>query len=362
VTSERVDPENPEKEAILDPKIGALIEALPKAELHVHLEGSVLPALALGLAARRGVTLPGAERGVLGLREAYRFTGFSDFIAIYVGISNCLQQAEDFAEAVVGIGEELARQRVRWVEMTFTPMTHVIQGVDPDAMLAGLAEGRRRARTELGVEFAWVFDVVRSFPDQAEGTLELALRGRDLDEGVIALGVGGPEGPSFPVDALAPVFARARALGLHSVPHAGEQDGSQSMWANLKLLQADRLGHGVRCLDDPKLVDHLREHQIPLEVCPSSNVVLGFAPNLAAHPLPELMRQGLEVSLNSDDPPLFGTTLNEEYRRCAASFGWSAEQVVSMAGAAVRHSFMPAVRKAELLAEQAELLIEHAPI
>ena len=328
-----------------------LIAALPKAELHVHLEGSVLPELALKLASRRGVELPGGPT-VEGLRAAYRFTSFRDFLNVYVAISSCLQQAEDFADAVLGVGRELARQRVRYVEMTFTPMTHVSRGVDADAMLAGLAEGRRRAKAELGVEFAWVFDVVRSLPEQGQGTLELALRGRD--DGVVALGVGGPEGPKFPVDPLAPVFAAAKAEGLRSVPHAGEQDGAASVWANLNLLDADRIGHGVHCLEDPALVEELRERQVPLEVCPTSNVVLGFAPDHASHPLPRLQAEGLAVSLASDDPPLFGTTLEQEYRRCVAAFGWSADEVVVMAGRAVEHSFLPASAKVELLTAQAE--------
>nr|WP_255216094.1 adenosine deaminase [Pseudenhygromyxa sp. WMMC2535] len=326
---------------------------MPKAELHVHLEGSIVPELALRLAARRGVTLPGAEGGVEGLREAYRFRRFTDFIALYVALSRCLERPEDFCDAVVGVAARLGAQQVRWAELTFTPMTHVARGVDADAMLAGLAEGRQRARAEHGVEIAWVFDVVRSFPDQAAPTLDLAVRGRE--QGVISLGVGGPEGPRWPVDAMAPVFARAKAEGLHSVPHAGEQDGPESIRANLELLGAERIGHGVRCVEDPALMATLRERGIPLELCPTSNVVLGFYPSLAEHPLPRLLAAGLPLSINSDDPPLFGTTLVEEYRRCAASFAWDRAQVLAVAAAAVEHSFMSAAGKRALLAEQAEV-------
>lgn len=331
--------------------LDALIAALPKAELHVHLEGSIVPELALRLAARHGVALPGADGGVEGLREAYHFKSFRDFLKVYVALSKTLQQAEDFCEAVVGIAQGLAAQQVRWVEMTFTPMTHVVQGVDPDAMLDGLAQGRRRAREEHGVEFAWVFDVVRSFPDQGEGTLELALRGRD--QGVVALGIGGPEGPRWSVAPLASVFARAKAEGLKSVPHAGEQHGPPSLRETLDLLAPDRIGHGVRCVEDPELLAELVERQIPLEVCPSSNVVLGVSPSLAEHPLPRLLEAGVALSVGSDDPPLFGTTLNEEYRRCAGEIGLSREQLLGLARAAVDHSFMAEDRKRALLDEQA---------
>ncbi|WP_181232888.1 adenosine deaminase [Enhygromyxa salina] len=338
--------------------VDELIAALPKAELHVHLEGSIVPELALRLAARRGVALPGAERGVEGLREAYRFASFRDFLKVYIALSNTLQQAEDFSDAVFGIAEGLAAQRICWVEMTFTPMTHVTQGVDPDAMLAGLADGRRRALDQLGVEFAWVFDVVRSLPEQGPQTLELALRARD--QGVIGLGVGGPEGPQWSVAPLAEVFERGRSEGLKSVPHAGEQHGPPSLRETLDLLAPDRIGHGVRCLEDPELTAELADRQIPLEVCPSSNVALGVVPSFAAHPLPRLLAAGVELSLASDDPPLFGTTLIEEYQRCAAAFEWGPAQVLAIAQAGVRHSFMPEQRKRELLAAQRQVAQAHA--
>lgn len=342
----------------LDIRLDTLIDALPKAELHVHLEGSMAPELALRLAARHGIQLPGADEGVEGLRRAYRFTKFLDFLKIYVALSSTLQQAEDFAEAVFAVAEGLAQQRVRWAEMTFTPMTHVSRGVDPDAMMAGLAEGRQRARAELGVELRWVFDVVRSLPEQADQTLELALRGRE--DGVIALGVGGPEGPPWTVAPLASMFARAKSEGFKSVPHAGEQHGCESLRETLDLLAPDRIGHGVRCLDDPEMVAELVDRALPLEVCPSSNAALGVVASLAEHPLPKLIEAGLAVSLGSDDPPLFGTTLVEEYRRCARAFAWGPDQVVAIARAAVEHSFMGEDRKRALLDEQDRVAAEWA--
>jgi aminodeoxyfutalosine deaminase len=337
----------------LDVTLEDFIRDVPKVELHVHLEGSLLPELALRLARRRNVALPGAERGEQGLREAYRFTNFRDFLKVYIALSSTLQQAEDFADAVVGVGEALAAQQVRRAEMTFTPMTHVARGVDADAMLDGLAHGRQRARDEHGVDIAWVFDIVRSLPAQAEQTLALALRARE--QGVFALGVGGPEGPAWSVAPLASVFARGKAAGLRSLPHAGEQWGAPSLRETLDLLDPDRIGHGVRCLEDASIVAELRERKIPLEVCPSSNVALGVCPSLADHPLPELLAAGLRVSLGSDDPPLFGTTLLDEYRRCAVTFGWDRAQLLAIAQAAVEHSFLSDEAKRSLLAEQAAL-------
>jgi aminodeoxyfutalosine deaminase len=346
-------PEHDSEGFALAPGLDALIRELPKVELHVHLEGSIVPELALQLAARRNVRLPGADEGVEGLRRAYQFRSFRDFLTVYVALSSTLQQAEDFAEVVFGVAEQLASQRVRWAEMTFTPMTHVARGVDADAMLDGLAHGRTRAREELGVELAWVFDVVRSLPDQADATLELALRGRD--HGVIAVGVGGPEGPAWTVAPLASMFARARAEGLKSVPHAGEQYGAPSLRETLDLLAPDRIGHGVRCLEDSEITAEIAARGIPLEVCPSSNVALGIVASLAEHPLPRLLEAGVRVSLGSDDPPLFGTTLVEEYRRCAHAFGWGRDELLAIAGAAIDQSFMPEERKRTLRAEQSQL-------
>jgi adenosine deaminase len=177
---------------------------------------------------------------------------------------------------------------------------------------------------------------------------------------VIALGVGGPEGPQWSVAPLAQVFARAKAEGLKSVPHAGEQHGPPSLRETLDLLAPDRIGHGVRCLADPELTAEIADRGIPLEVCPSSNVALGVVSSFAAHPLPLLLAAGVQLSLASDDPPLFGTTLVEEYQRCVAAFGWGPEQVLAIAGAAVQHSFMPDARKRELLAAQRRVAEAHA--
>ncbi len=333
----------------LDPHLDALILALPKAELHVHLEGSILPELAVRLAHRRGRTLPGMESGAAGLREHYRFASFKDFLRMYVAISACLSEAEDFCEISVALARELAAQRVVYAEVTFTPMTHVARGVDPAVMLAGLAEGRARALEEHGVELAWVFDIVRCFADQAEGTVDLALRGRS--QGVIGLGLGGPEAPEWPTAPFVAAFARAKAEGLRSLPHAGELTGPATIWEALQMLGAERIGHGVGAIGDPSLIDHLVRTQIPLEVCPSSNLGIGLYPDMAAHPLPQLLRAGVAVSLASDDPPMFATTLVEEYRRCAAAYGWDVAQLRALAAAAVHHSFLAPERKAALLRE-----------
>jgi aminodeoxyfutalosine deaminase len=330
-----------------------LIRRLPKAELHLHLEGSIQPALALRLAGRHGLSLPGSEEGVEGLRRHYRFTSFDDFLRLYLALSRCLTDAEDFTTITVDLARGLAAQNVRYAEVTVTPMTHVARGVSGDELLAGLAEGRARAREEHAVELAWVFDIIRNQADRAEPTLELALRGRE--HGVVGLGLSGPESLEWPLQPFAPLFARAREQGLHSLPHAGEHAGPESIWAALRWLGAERLGHGVRCLEDSSLIQYLVEKRIPLEVCPSSNVSLGVCADLDHHPLPRLLAAGLVVTLASDDPPLFSTTLTDEYLRCAARFSWSAEQILSLAAAGFEHSLLPLESKQTWLAAQREV-------
>jgi aminodeoxyfutalosine deaminase len=329
----------------------AFVRALPKAELHVHLEGSMRPALARRLAARRGVELPSAYRASMS-SETPVFADFDEFIALYVALSSCLQQAEDVVATVDDLARRLDEQGVRYAEVTFTPLTHIRRGVPPEVLVEGLVEGRRAAR-ERDVEVRYVFDVVRCFPDQAVPTLDFARAMRARDEAsVIGLGIGGPEGARWPTAPLMPVFREARADRFHSVPHAGEQWGPQSIRDALDLAFAERIGHGVRCLEDPALVRELCERGIALEVCPTSNVRLGVCASLAEHPLPRLLEAGLPVSLNSDDPPLFGTDLVTEFLRCAEAFDWSPSTVRALARASLEHAFMPPALRARLTRAQ----------
>ena len=332
-------------------EIEAFVRALPKAELHLHLEGSITPVLAGRLATRRSVTLPPAYL-VVAPGAAPHFPSFEAFIQLYVALSSCLQQAEDVALAVGDLAERLDQQGVRHAEVTFTPLTHIQRGVASEVLIEGLLAGRRAAR-ELGVELRYVFDIVRCFPEQAEPTLDFARSVRAREEAaVVGLGIGGPEGPRWPTEPLAATFAAARAEGLHSVPHAGEQWGPQSIREAIELAHAERIGHGVRCIEDPELVRLLCERGIALEVCPTSNVALGVSRSIDEHPLPRLIEAGLSVSLGSDDPPLFGTDLVQEYVRCAQAFGWGPTQIRRLARASLEQAFMPASERARLGAAQ----------
>ena len=327
-----------------------LVKALPKAELHVHLEGSITPELAFQLATRHGIRLPGIEQGIPGIRSHYRSKDFDGFVQMFLAISRCLQDVEDFTQAVIGLARNLAAQNVVYAEVTCTPMTHYQRGVSIDTMIAGLHRGRQAA-ADVGVDVRWVFDIVRIFPDQAEPTLAFAhAMDAQEPESVVGLGLGGPEQESAPYAAFAPTFRRAREAGIAALPHAGELAGAASVWGAIEALGARRIGHGVRCLEDPKLVDYLREHQVTLEVCPSSNVALGVVPSWSEHPLPKLLEAGLSVTLATDDPALVDTTLNDEYLRCIQAFGWDEITLRQVAAAAVRSALgspekMAAVRE-----------------
>ncbi len=320
------------------------IHRLPKVELHVHLEGSIQPATLLELARRNGVMLPADD--VTGLQRWYQFTDFNHFIKTYLTISSCICTPADIELIARDFLRGQAEQNIIYSEVTFTPYTHFSTNrrIPFDEQLDALTRARTWAARELNVHCGWVFDLARNVRpvEHANTVAEWAVQGKP--HGVVGFGLGGIEAGN-PPEWFAEAFAYARANGLASVPHAGEIAGAESIWGALNVLGAQRIGHGVRCLEDAALVEHLREKQIPLEVCPTSNVCLGVAPSLAEHPLPRLLAAGLYVTLNSDDPPMFNTTLTNEYLKTAEVFGWDEEKLRTLALNAVRASLLPEAEK-----------------
>ena len=320
------------------------VRDMPKVELHAHLEGSIRPSTLLTLAERNHVPLPAQD--LEGLRAFYRFTDFDHFIRVYLTISKCLRTPDDFDLIAYEYGASMARQNICYAEVTFTPYTNVANtGLPFDEVLAGLNQGRARAAAEFGVEFRWVLDIVRDHPDSRHQVAEWAVSA--MDRGVVGFGLGGTERghpPEWFVDA----YAVAREAGLHSVPHAGEVAGPESVWNAIRLLDAERIGHGVRSVEDAALVACLREHQIPLEVCPTSNLRLGVYPSYEQHPVRWLWEQGLYVTVNSDDPAMFNTDLAGEYEALAAHLGFSAAELEQLSLNALRASFLPPEQKALL--------------
>lgn len=339
----------------------SFIAEMPKAEIHVHLEGAIRPETVLALARRhnRVDALPGED--VATLQRWFTFTDFPHFVKIYLTIQDLIRTADDLALIVFECGRDMAAQNIRYREITFTPYTHVDyqdKGLTIDDVLQGLETGRRQARDAFGVEMRWVFDVPRDFsflradgaydPHPANQTLAYALAGRDV--GVVGFGLGGNE-VGAPPQPFAHAFHAAKEAGLLSVPHAGETMGPQSVWGAVNELQADRIGHGVRAIEDPELLALLRARQIPLEINPTSNLCLHVYAHAAAHPFRQLDEMGLLVTVNSDDPPLFNTTLIGEYEWLARTFGYDAAGLARIARNAFAAAGVETAVKETLLTE-----------
>jgi len=319
------------------------IEAVPKAELHVHLEGSIQPATLLKLAQQNNVKLPAQTVG--DLQNWFTFRDFDHFIEIYFAISSCLKTSDDYELIAYEFGAQMSRQNVRYAEVTFSPSTHQFSlGIPFDVFFSGLTKGRLRAQKDFGVEIRWVFDIVRDIPElllnhrRAEYTLAVAEEG--MHDSVVALGLGGGE-VGNPPERYAKWFEKALESGLHSAPHAGETVGPESVWGAIRALHAERLGHGVRSIEDSVLIDYLAERRIPLEICPTSNIRLGVFPELAAHPIRSLYEAGVHVTINSDDPPLFNTTLNDEAKLLRVPFNFDINTINEILLNGVRYSFLP---------------------
>ena len=323
------------------------IRRMPKVELHVHLEGSIQPETLLELARRNQVTLPATT--VEALRQWYTFTNFAHFIEIYLTISSCICSAEDIELIAREFLRGQAAQNILHSEVTFTPYTHFsLNRQIPFAdQLAALSRARDWAATEFGIGVSWVFDIARNVRpvEHALAVADWVISSKDY--GVVALGLGGPEN-GHPPELFAEAFDRVLAAGMASVPHAGEVAGTESVWGALRTLKAQRIGHGVRCLEDPALVAELRARQIPLEVCPTSNVCLGVAKSIADHPLLRLLAEGLYVTINSDDPPMFNTTLTDEYLKIAEAFDFNRETIEQLVFNAVRASLLPEPARTEM--------------
>ncbi len=326
--------------------IAEFIRRVPKVELHVHLEGSIRPETLLQLARKHVVSLPADT--VEGLREWYRFRDFKHFVEIYLAISSCMKDADDIELITREFLQVQADQNVLHTEVTFTMWTLRRQsGLSLDGQLAAVNRAREWAARQLGVSMGLVLDIVRE--ESVEDGLTIAdFAIANHDNGICALGLTGVEAETEPKKH-AEAFRRAKDAGLPRTCHAGETTDADSIWGSLSDLNADRIGHGIRCLEDLALVKELRNRQIHLEVCPTSNVCLGLAPSLASHPLPEMLNQGLNISINSDDPPMFGTTITEELIRCSETFGFNEDVLWTLTQNAARASFLSDEQKKGLI-------------
>jgi aminodeoxyfutalosine deaminase len=328
--------------------IEAFIAGLPKAELHVHHVGSASPRIVAELAARHEGATPvpaDPER----LAEYFTFTDFAHFITVYLSVVDLIRDPADVWTLTYEVARELAGQQVRYAELTLTPYSSIARGIAAEAFCDAVEDARAAAARDFGIRVVWSFDIPgEAGIPAADVTLDTALRVRP--DGLVSFGLGGPE-IGVPREQFAPHFAQARAAGLRSVPHAGESTGPATVWSALNDLGAERIGHGIAAAQDPALLEHLRDQQIPLEVCPTSNVRTGCVPSLDEHPLPALVAAGVPLSINSDDPPMFATTLDTEYAVAARLLDLDEAGLAELAKAAVRQSFLRPAGQQPILAE-----------
>ncbi len=331
--------------APLSEELAQRLHAMPKIELHVHLEGATDPATVWELARRNQITVPASTPEEW--QSMYTFRDFNHFIDIYLTAVGCMKTPEDFAFMTERFLEKQAEHNIRYCEV-FLSATQLVDKMPLDELLDALAEGARQGEKFYGTRLSFIPDIGRHEPDSQQKVLDFAVQGKK--RGIfIGLGLGGKE-IGFPPELFADVAAEARRQGLHVVAHAGETEGKQSIWGALQSMQAERIGHGVRAIEDPQLIEHLRRTQTPLEVSPHSNYRLKVVPENQPHPIRTLVDQGVYVTVNSDDPAMFSTDLTQEYRLLARQ-GFSWDELWQLNLNAIEASFLPENEKAAYRAE-----------
>jgi adenosine deaminase len=328
----------------IDPARDRLIRRLPKVELHLHIEGTLEPEMMFSLAAKHGMALP--YRSVDDVRAAYQFSDLQSFLDLYYAGCSVLGDRRDFYALAMAYFTRAHADGVVHAELFFDPQTHTVRGVAMETVITGLRDAMEDALRRYGITSELILCFLRHLPEaDALATLDAALPFRSD-----FIGVGLDSGElGNPPSKFERVFAAARNLGLRPVAHAGEEGPADYIREALDLLKVERIDHGVRCEEDPGLVDRLVREQVPLTVCPLSNLKLCVVRTLADHNFARLLRRGVAVTINSDDPAYFGGYIGDNYRATAASLDLTAAELVAVAENAVRASFLPATAKAALL-------------
>lgn len=311
------------------------LKSLPKTELHVHFEGSIRPETLLALSQKNQIPLPADD--LEGLRQWFQFRDFPHFVEVYVAITKCIRTPDDLELIAKDMLRSQSAQNIKYSEVTFTVATiERYCGISVQDQMEAVNRAVAWGRSELGVEMQFILDIVRGdTPERAMQVVNWAAEW--LGKGVCALGIAGFEDRG--TTQYTEVFQEAKLLGLPVAAHAGETQGAWSVRETLDVTGARRIGHGIRSLEDPELIRRLVDEEIVLEICPTSNVCLAGIPSLADHPIQRLRDAGVKVTVNSDDPPLFNTTLTNEWIGCSDAFGWSRSDVLEMMEVAEAASF-----------------------
>ncbi|HSM44128.1 MAG TPA: adenosine deaminase [Acidimicrobiia bacterium] len=322
------------------------IRRLPKAELHLHIEGTLEPQMMFDLAERNGYELPFAD--VAEVAAAYKFRNLQSFLDIYYQGAAVLQTPQDFHELIIAYFDRVAVDGVRHAEIFFDPQTHTERGIGFEVFMEGFRSGMAEAESRHRITSSLILCFLRHLGGVA--ALETIREAESHLEGVIAVGLDSSE-VGFPPELYADAFAHARELGLRAVAHGGEEGPPEYVTGALDVLGVERVDHGVRSLEDPDLVQRLRRDRVPLTVCPLSNVALRVVDRIADHPLPEMMEADLLVSVNSDDPAYFGGYVGENYFVLYDDLGFGEQRLAMLAANSIVSSFLDDTRKQELLTE-----------
>lgn len=343
----------------MTPPVSDFIRNLPKAELHLHLEGSVDPRTLSELSHKHSAPfpwennrykpLPDSHRA-LSVEEAaklYEYQDFTGFLMAFKAVTERLRDPEDFELITYRLVEKLASQRVLHAEVFVSVGVIFWRGQDFDPLFEGMERGRKRGERDFGTSLLWIFDAVRHFgPEEGDKVLRKALQLRSPS--IIGIGIGGDERRTGPEE-FEHVYAKAGRNGLRLSVHAGETVGPQSIWGALDVLKAERIGHALHAWPDPALMERLVRDQVPLEVCISSNVRTGTCHDVKAHPVRRYFEAGALITLNTDDPEMFQTTLNNEYQLAQDCFGFTDKELRQLAVNSFHASWLPEERKRELL-------------
>lgn len=329
-------------------RVGDFIRSLPKTELHIHIEGTLEPEMMFQLAERNGFEL--AFETVADVKRAYNFKDLQSFLDIYYQGAAVLQTKEDFYELMKAYLDRAAADGVQHAEIFFDPQTHTERGIAFDVFM----DGFRAAMAEAAPMTTGLILCFLRHLSGSDAVETMAMAEPHL-EGVVAVGLDSSE-RGYPPEPFEKAYSMARDLGLRAVAHAGEEGPPEYVEAALDVLGVERIDHGVRSLEKVALVDRLRDDQIPLTVCPFSNVALHVVDRLEDHPLPEMVRRGLLVTVNSDDPAYFGGYVGDNYDGLVEALGWGKDEVVNLARNSINSSFADALRKAELITTLEEVL------
>jgi len=320
-----------------------LIRALPKVEQHVHILGSTRPETLLWLAEESGMEKP--YKTLRDVRRFFQYRNFSHFISIYSEVVDCITDEDQFERITYEMLEGNAYCNVRYVEASFSAPDHVLKGLDYGKMLDAINRGVSRAHQDFGIECNIRIDLVRNYgPDVGMEVLDWIESKRD---NIISIDIGGSE-ERFPPKPFAPVYIRARKMRLHLVAHAGEAAGPESIWEAVKYLGVEHIGHGVAAIHDARLMEYLLERRITIEACPTSNLRTGVVSSLERHPIKIFSERGLKVTVNTDDPSMFGTDMNNEYLQLHRKLGFTIPQLFKISLNAVDSSFMPKKQRMEM--------------